>query len=276
MQEAAFRASHVAARYELWETPSEALAARVAALRALPDILGANVTIPHKTGILPLLDAATPESLYFTRAVNTITLEAAPSGIRLIGHNTDVPALRRVLREERAWSAGKRLTVLGAGGAARAAVAVALLEGADPWIVARRPGAGRNLLAAFAPHWPHPPGQHAEADEWDQHVVDLADTKALPQVLAGTSVLIQATPVGTRSPTATPLPLRLLKQLPPDAFVFDMVYNPPVTALVEAALARGLRASGGLPMLLYQGAAAFTLWTGLPAPLDQMRAALRQ
>ncbi len=276
MQEAAFRASHVAARYELWETPSEALAARVASLRALPEILGANVTIPHKTGILPLLDAATPESLYFTRAVNTITLEAAPSGIRLIGHNTDVPALRRVLREERAWSAGKRLTVLGAGGAARAAVAVALLEGADPWIVARRTGAGRNLLAAFALHWPHPPGRHAEADEWDQHVVDLADTKALLQVLAGTSVLIQATPVGTRSPTATPLPLRLLKQLPPDAFVFDMVYNPPVTALVEAALALGLRASGGLPMLLYQGAAAFTLWTGLPAPLDQMRAALRQ
>ena len=109
------------------------------------------MTIPHKTGVLPLLDAATPESLYFTQAVNTITLEAAPSGIRLIGHNTDVPALQRVLREKDAWSAGKRLTVLGAGGAARAAVAVALLEGADPWIVARLPSSGRDLLADFRP-----------------------------------------------------------------------------------------------------------------------------
>jgi len=275
MQEAAFRASQLAARYELWETTSEALAARIAALRALPDILGANVTIPHKTGVLPFLDAATPESLYFTQAVNTITLEAAPAGIRLIGHNTDVPALQRVLREEHAWSAGKRLTVLGTGGAARAAVAVALLEGADPWIVARRPASGRNLLAAFAPHWQHSPGRQP-TDDLEERVVDLANTEALAAVLEGTSVLIQATPIGTGSRAASPLPLRLLKQLPPDAFVFDMVYNPPVTALIEAALAFGLRASGGLPMLLYQGAAAFTLWTGLPAPLDQMRAALRQ
>jgi shikimate dehydrogenase len=274
MQEAAFRASHLAARYELWETTSEALAARLAALRS-PDVLGANVTIPHKTGVLPLLDAATPESLYFTRAVNTITLETTSSGIRLIGHNTDVPALQRVLREQDAWSAGKRLTVLGAGGAAQAAVAVALLEGADPWIVARLPATGRNLLAAFAPHRLHLPGG-LTADRWDDQVVDLADTKALLEVLAETSVLIQATPVGTRSRAASPLPLPLLKQLPSDAFVFDMVYNPPETALIGAALALGLRASGGLPMLLYQGAAAFTLWTGLPAPLDQMRAALGQ
>ena len=113
-------------------------------------------------------------------------------------------------------------------------------------------------------------------DDWDEHVVDIADTNALLEVLAGTSVLVQATPVGTRSRAASPLPLGLLKQLPSNAFVFDMVYNPPVPALIEAALALGLRASGGLPMLLYQGAAAFTLWTGLPAPLDQMRAALRQ
>ena len=275
MQEAAFRASHLAARYELWETPSEALAARMAALRS-PDILGANVTIPHKTSVLPLLDAATPAYLYFTQAVNTITLEPTPHSIRLIGHNTDVPALQRVLREEDAWSAGKRLTVLGAGGAARAAVAVALLEGADPWIVARRPRAGRDLLADFAPHWPHPPGGPTVVDDWNEHVVDIANTNALLEVLAGTSVLIQATPVGTRSGAASPLPPGLLKQLPSSAFVFDMVYNPPVPPLIEAALALGLRASGGLRMLLYQGAAAFTLWTGLPAPLDQMRAALWQ
>jgi shikimate 5-dehydrogenase len=153
---------------------------------------------------------------------------------------------------------------------------VALLEGADPWIVARRPAAGQNLLAAFARYWPHSSGRHPAVGEWDEHVVDIADTKTLLEVLAKTSVLVQATPVGTRSRAASPLPLPLLKQLPPEAFVFDMVYNPPVTALIEAARSCGLRASGGLPMLLFQGAAAFTLWTGLPAPLDQMREALGQ
>jgi shikimate dehydrogenase len=109
---------------------------------------------------------------------------------------------------------------------------------------------------------------------WQDHVIDPKDTGTLQAVLAETSVLIQATPVGTRDPDATPVPLAWLKQLPREAFVFDMVYNPSATALVRAALACHLRAAGGISMLLYQGAAAFSLWTGRPAPVDDMRAAL--
>jgi shikimate dehydrogenase len=274
MQDAAFSASGIAARYELWDTELADLPLRIASLRK-PEILGANVTIPYKTAVLPLLDVASREALYCTQAANTIVCEATPTGIHLIGHNTDVPGLQRVLREEQAWSAGKRLTVLGAGGAARAAVAVALLEGAEPWVVARKPTAGRKLLASFAVRRPESSvPESTNWRNWQDHVIDQADTGKLLAVLAETSVLIQATPVGTSDPDATPVPLAWLRQLPREAFVFDMVYNPSATALVRAALAYGLRASGGVPMLLYQGAAAFSLWTGRPAPLDQMRAAL--
>ena len=274
MQDAAFMASGIAARYELWDTEPPDLPLRIASLRR-PQILGANVTIPYKTDVLPLLDVAIPEALYFTQATNTIVCETTPSGIRLIGHNTDVPGLRHALREEHAWSSGKRLMVLGAGGAARAAIAVALLEGAEPWVVARRPSAGRELLASFTRWGPESgPAVSTGWTNWQDHVIDPADSGKFQEVLAETSVLIQATPVGTSDSHAAPVPVAWLKQLPRDAFVFDMVYNPSATALVRAALAYGLRASGGISMLLYQGAAAFSLWTGRSAPVEEMRAAL--
>ena len=118
------------------------------------------------------------------------------------------------------------------------------------------------------------PSVSADRTNWQDHVIDRRTTGKLQAVLAETSVLIQATPVGTSDSDAAPVPLAWLRQLPREAFVFDMVYNPSATALVRAALAYGLRASGGIPMLLYQGAAAFSLWTGRSAPVDQMRAAL--
>src|SRR6185312_7926288 len=94
-----------------------------------------------------------------------------------------------------------------------------------------------------------------------------------------TDLLINATSAGMSAIDQTPLAPELLAPellatLPKDAFVFDMVYAPPETALLRAARAQGLRASGGLPMLLYQGAASFTLWTGHEAPIAVMRAAL--
>ncbi len=267
MQNAAFVAAGISAQYTLWETEPAHLAVRIASLRA-PDVLGANVTIPYKAAVVPLLDAITTGARETGGAVNTIAREETASGIRLIGHNTDVPALQRVLREQQAWSSGsgeKRLLVLGAGGAARAAISVALREGADPWIAARNPTVGQSVLATVQ--------QHRMPDN---NVIDLLDTEALGVALAKTQVLVNATPIGTRDPTAAPIPLALLGQLPQGAVVCDMVYNPPETALVRAARAYGLRACGGMLMLLYQGAEAFSLWTGRPAPLAAMRAALER
>lgn len=105
-------------------------------------------------------------------------------------------------------------------------------------------------------------------------VIALDDEVRLVAALEQTTLLVNTTPVGTNDRNAAPIALDLLARLPAGAFVFDLVYSPPETALVRAARSRGLRASGGLPMLLYQGAEAFTLWTGQPAPVEVMRAAL--
>ncbi|MGH2485876.1 MAG: shikimate dehydrogenase family protein, partial [Ktedonobacterales bacterium] len=136
---------------------------------------------------------------------------------------------------------------------------------AEPWLAARRQDAAAALLAEMCGRHG---GNHAA------HALDLADERAVAEALRKTTVLVNATPIGTLDAAASPIPLALLDALPSEAYIFDMVYNPPTTALVRAARDRGLRASGGLPMLLYQGAEAFTLWTGQPAPLVAMRTAL--
>ena len=167
-----------------------------------------------------------------------------------------------------------RLLVLGAGGAAQAALGAALLRGLEPWVAARRLVAAEDALAALYARQSvasRPLGGHA----WQAHALDLNDAAALGQALRETQVLVNATPIGTRDPDAAPLPLELLRLLPEEAFTLDMVYNPPETALVRAARALGRRASGGFDMLVYQGAAAFTLWTNQPAPVAVMREALR-
>ncbi|PWT71294.1 MAG: hypothetical protein C5B60_11085 [Chloroflexi bacterium] len=282
MHAAAFAATGIAARYELWNTEPADLASRIDGLRG-PEILGANVTIPYKAEVLSWLDSASREVDLALGAVNTIVREESEAGVKLIGYNTDVLALRRILGEEPVRGEGGRVLVVGTGGAARAALAAALDVGLEPWIASRRPIAGHELLKSFfdretTPHQSRTVG--APGDSWisrvQEHVVDLGDTTTLGDVLTKTSVVLQSTPVGTGSLVDAPFPVQLVKQLPPNAFVFDMVYNPPVTALVREALACGLRAYGGLHMLLYQGALAFSLWTGIPAPMDEMRAALEE
>jgi shikimate dehydrogenase len=282
MHAAAFAASDIAARYELWNTEPADLAGRIDSLRG-PEILGANVTIPYKTEVLSRLDAATQEVGLALGAVNTIVREETEAGVKLIGCNTDVLALQRILGEESVCRQGRHVLVVGAGGAARAALAAALDIGLEPWIASRSPKSSQELLEAFVDLDQARYRSNlavSSGDSWvswvQKHVIDLNDIKSLTNGLTHSSVVIQATPVGTNNEADAPFPVQLVKQLPRDAFVFDMVYNPPVTALVREALACGLRAYGGLQMLLYQGALAFTLWTGLPAPMVQMRAALEE
>jgi len=275
MQQAALDALGIAARYELWDTPPDELGARVAALRG-PDMLGANVTIPYKAAVVPLLDALAPQAQRAAGVVNTIVREATPLGVRLVGHNTDVTALLRILDEHAVWSEQRRVVVLGAGGAAQAALGASRQRGAEVWVGARRLEAAQAALTALwsREHEDEPGGGARLPEAWRRRAVTLADHTRLAEALSGADALLQATLVGMSDSETSPLPLELLDYLPAHAFVFDLVYGPPETALVRAARLRGLRASGGLPMLLYQGAASFTLWTGREAPLDVMRAAL--
>src|SRR5690349_5678254 len=145
MQQAAFDALGIAARYVLWETPPETLAERIASLRA-PDVLGANVTIPHKTAVVPLLDALASSALQAGDAVNTIVRDADG---RLIGHNTDVTGVLRVLDAHGAGDAGQSALALGVGGAARAAWAAAHERRMALRVAARHPSAAREALSVL-------------------------------------------------------------------------------------------------------------------------------
>ena len=276
MQQAALDALGIAARYELWDTPADHLAKRVASMRD-PEILGANVTIPYKAAVAPLLDVVAPDARRHTGVVNTIVREETPQGPRLVGYNTDFLALLRVFDERDVWRVGARMLVLGAGGAAQAALGAAVLRGAEPWVAARHRSAARRALEhLYARQSEATSTVGSQPDDWKTHAVNLEDADTLTAALAQTHILVNATPVGTRDLNASPIPLEYVRLLPRGAFVLDMVYNPPETALVRTAHAAGLGASGGLSMLLYQGAEAFTLWTHQPAQLAIMRAALEQ
>jgi shikimate dehydrogenase len=267
MQQVAFDALGVSARYELWDTAeATALVGWVAALRQ-PGMLGANVTIPWKEAVIPLLDDLDESVRRIAGAVNTITREETAQGVRLIGHNTDAPAVDRALGELGAWTNARRMLILGAGGAAQAVLGVASMRGVEPWLAARHADSAREALAKLVARLP-------VVASWRDNVIALDDLAGLGAVLAESQILVNATPVGVGATAASPFPLDLLTALPSDAVVLDLIYSPPETALVRIARARGLRAEGGLPLLLYQGAHGFTLWTGQPAPLDVMRRAL--
>jgi shikimate dehydrogenase len=266
MQQAALDALGILARYELWDTPAEALAARVASLRE-PNMLGANVTIPHKLAVVPLLDEVSPEALRVAGVVNTIVREESPTGVRLIGHNTDVAGLAATLRDAGAELKGRRVVLLGAGGSAQAVAGLAARDGAAGLVVAaRRSEAAESLLADVVARLGKLP---AEA-----RALHLGNALELARVLERCDVLVNATSVGMSDASACPLDPALLRRMPAGAFVLDIVYTPPETALLRAAREAGLAAANGLGMLLHQGAASFALWTGREAPLEVMRAAL--
>ena len=243
-------------RYEAMPASPEALAEIVASLRA-PDRLGANVTIPHKEAVIPLLDEI-DELARRVGAVNTILNRDG----RLYGYNTDVGGFLRALREDGGFDpAGARVLVAGAGGAARA-VGVALIDGGAASVTF----INRSLARA---------GKLVDDLRRDAGSTQL---HALPDVAtswAGTAVscglLINCTSVGmagTPEEKESPVPVDII---PSSALVFDLIYQPPETPLMAAARQRGAKVLGGLPMLVYQGAESFKLWTGLDAPVAVMR-----
>ena len=258
MQQAAFDACGIAAHYALWETAPADLPARIAGLRA-PEMLGANVTIPHKTAALALIDDCDPLAAS-VGAINTIVNRAG----RLIGYNTDVGGMMQALaanREHPFQSQGKRAVLLGTGGAARAA-AFGLLEGD----VAELMVLGRNEahLHSFV----------AQLGEAHQTALSgaLLESAAANQFLAQTDLVVNATSVGLHENETNAL--IDVAYLSPDTLVMDMIFNPPTTPLLRAAQARGCAVMNGLTMLLYQGVLAFEHWTGQPAPVEVMQRAL--
>lgn len=253
MHNAAFEAVGVNAHYEARDVAPENLAEVVASLRD-PAVLGANVTIPYKLEVLPLMDSLT-NSAEAIGAVNTIVNRQG----RLLGHNTDASGFLRALQEDAKLSlSGATVVMFGAGGAARA-VAYALL------------GAGIARLQVY-----NRTAERAEGFAADFGTLEVLAEADLAEAVHQADLLVNTTSAGMErnglDPDVSPLPAGVL---PRDGFVCDLVYRPERTRLLKDAEASGLRTQNGLSMLVYQGAEAFHCWTGRTAPVEVMLAAAR-
>ncbi|HET7474128.1 MAG TPA: shikimate dehydrogenase [Candidatus Limnocylindrales bacterium] len=254
MQQAAFDDQGIDATYELWDRTPLQLADAIGEIRADDDFLGANVTIPHKERVVPLVDRLTEEA-GATGAVNTITRE----GKRLVGHNTDVPgfkvALDKLVGRQKM---PKAAIVLGAGGGARAVVFGLIREGFQRVIIFNRHlHRAEGLVKHFGRSASH---MELRAMPWHDSIIE--------SELAKSKILVNATSIGLTS-DVSPIPAEII---PPDLLVLDLIYAK--TRLLKDAAAAGSSTADGELMLLHQGAAAFTLWTGLAAPIEVMAAAL--
>ncbi len=250
IQAAALRAAGLRGRYDLWEVPPAALPAALDRIR-VGELDGANVTQPYKLAVAAAcrsLDGPARE----LGAVNTVRPDGTGG---LVGTNTDVAGISGAVSALGGLPSGATVVILGAGGAARAAVLGCLLwRPAHIVLVGRDPDRVAATRAAL-------PGHPVTAAPWRDDGGGVA--------WADCGLLVNATPVGLDGG----LP-RVLDRLPAVARVLDLRYGAQVPDLVAAAAALGLVAGDGREMLLHQGAAAFRWWTGRAADLDAMRAAL--
>jgi shikimate dehydrogenase len=244
-------------RYEAWETPPDDLAETVDRLRA-SDHLGANVTIPHKEVVIPLLEEM-DELAQRVGAVNTIANRQG----RLHGYNTDVGGFLRALSQDGGFDpTGTRVLVVGAGGVAHAVVAALVEAGAVSVTVT-------DLVFSRATRLVEDLRSFTGGTQLDA----LPATRLSWEAAAGCQLLVNCTPVGlagTPEEKESPVPEDIIT---PGSLVFDLVYRPQETVLMAAARSRGARVLGGLSMLVYQGAASFEIWTGREPPVDIMLAA---
>jgi shikimate dehydrogenase len=255
MQEAAFAAAGLNWRYLLLRVTAEDLSSAVAGLRAM-HFQGINLTIPHKVAVLKYLDEVAPDAALIG-AVNTVRRVSS----RLIGENTDGKGFLRSVRQDAGIDpAGKRIVFLGAGGAARAmSVELALAGASHVTIVNRTPARGEELVRTLNQKTP----ARAEFVQW------VGDYPVPPEA----DILVNATSIGLYPNTGDKPPVMMVT-VGPDLLVCDVIPNPPRTAFLTAAAARGARTLDGLGMLVYQGAIAFKLWTGLEPSIPVMRQAL--
>ena len=247
---AGFEAAGIEASCEVRMVGPAELPQAIARIRADRNVLGAAVTIPHTVAASRLLDGLGPEAQVI-KAVNTISHRAGA----LIGWNTDRSGFAQALDDAGFQAKGRSVLVIGAGGAARASVD-ALREAATKiWVTSR------------------------DLDEARAVCRDLEVSSGGPAPLGSLSLLVRkaelivnATPVGSDGESV----LFPVDWITPSQFVFDLVYEPPLTPLLRGAREQGARAMNGLTMLLFQGLAAFEIWTGHPPPEAAMRAALER
>jgi shikimate dehydrogenase len=253
MHNAAFRQAGLNYVYTAFKVTADGLSKAIDGMRGF-GIPGLNVTIPHKVAVMAMLDRIDPlaESI---GAVNTIVND----GERLTGYNTDASGFLRALSACAGDPRGRRVLVLGAGGASRAICHALADAGAVLSILNRREELdwAQQLADRISARF----GTDVRADELTRQNAAAA--------LQNAGILVNATSVGM-SPDSerSPIDADLLRG---DMVVFDAVYNPLDTRLLRDAKAAGAVTVSGIDMLAWQGALAFRLWTGEEAPADLMR-----
>ncbi len=219
---------------------------------------GFNVTMPDKQSVMEYLDGLSTAA-QMIGAVNTVVNQDG----RLIGHNTDGFGFSESVREKGFKLAGAEMTILGAGGAGRAAAVQAALCGVKKLHIANR----RTRSWAAAEKLAE---QICRMTDCEADLTDLDDGPALARQIEASTLLVNATPVGMasqsgRSPLPDTSPLR------EGLTVMDLIYEPARTRLLEDAGRAGCRTFNGMYMLLWQGAEAFRLWTGQEMPVEKIR-----
>jgi shikimate dehydrogenase len=272
MHNAAFAALDLNWRYLAFEVEPKNLRAAIEGAEAMR-FAGLNLTVPHKLLAMEMLDEL-DESAKTWGAVNTIRFEArdgngqwqplchfpaaVPGEIRSQGFNTDADGIARSLREDLTLDlAGAKVLLLGTGGAGQVAALRLAAENVSELFLT-------DFVSAKA---------EAVAQEIRKRHPRVKVVVGFPK--GPVDLLLNATPLGLKAGDASPLEGTPFSPRQARA-VYDMIYNPAETALLKSAKAAGCKTANGLGMLLHQGAKAFEIWTGQPAPLDVMRRALEQ
>ncbi|WP_298437736.1 shikimate dehydrogenase [Geobacter sp.] len=231
----------------------EGLGDAIRGMRAL-GVVGFNVTIPHKSAVIPYLDRLSPDAALIG-AVNTVKRE----GDDLVGYNTDGVGFLKSLREDLGVDpSGANILLLGAGGAARSALVVLCRAGAARIVIANRSvERGEALAEEFRRYF-----------AGTQIAVIGLGAPSVADEIQKIDLLVNTTSVGMKGTSFETLDLSLLS---PQSALYDMVYVPWETPLLRDALHRGLRCANGIGMLVAQGERAFEIWTGSVPPSGVMR-----
>lgn len=252
MHNAAFNALGLDWRYLAFEVDPKNLRAAIEGAKAM-NFAGINLTVPHKLLAVDMVDALDGSAKKWG-AVNTIRF--GPDGT--VGFNTDADAIVTALHEDlKLEPGGAKILLLGAGGAGRtAALKIASENVAELFLVNRT------------------------ASKAEEVAVEIKKQSPAVKVSVGypnenVDLILNATSLGLKADEDSPLDEKQFS-LKQTCAVYDMIYRPAETKLLAAAKASGCRTANGLGMLLHQGAKAFEIWTGRPAPLDVMRRALEQ
>jgi shikimate dehydrogenase len=221
------------------------------------NVVGINVTIPHKQSVIPFLDAISPEASLIG-AVNTLIFKEG----KISGDNTDAPGFLQAMREAGHEPAhvGSAVT-LGAGGSARAVVVALALAGVQSIVIANRTASRAVALASDL----------SEKMNVSIRGVGLDDS-TLSEAVNSSQLIVNTT--SASMDVSHPLLIKA-EWLKPKTIVYDIVYTPPETRLLQAAAERGCYTIGGLSMLVHQGAIAFEKWTNIAPPIETMRHALQ-